>query len=128
MFYKSSAVIIISLYKQNFSQTFYTSILYMCGIIITIIPLSKMYYTKSNACAASNLHAIEKKYNIKTYQANNLIPEIIRSYGSSIPLIKNAVPEEPIFGLLAHAGEFTAFKQKVYSNRLIENYYIVSNS
>ena len=123
----------------------------MCAVVITVIPLSKMYYTNSEYYAAANLNAIEKKFNIKTYEADDFVPEIIWDYGNYIPQLKYhgniIMPAENHFGLLGDAAAVKELQQKFgnynfqqyatvdlnvlsknekgYNERIVKNYYIV---
>ena len=142
-------LIVKSLFKKQFAQTFYTTIFFMCGIVFTVIPLSKMYYTNNNYYSATNLHTIEKKFNIKTYTYNGFEPEIVWDYGNVIPDIKTdsviSIPQKN-FGLLLGANDESNFinnknyqftklatvdlnalskNDKGYNKRLVKNYYLV---
>jgi 4-amino-4-deoxy-L-arabinose transferase-like glycosyltransferase len=149
--FSSAFFIIKSLYKRKFAQTFYTIVYFMCGVVVTAIPLSKMYYTNKKYYAASNLHAVEKKYDIKTYEADEFIPEITWDYGTYIPQLSNIekglMPADANFGLLGDSiaianlqRKFSnySFKkyvevdlnalsknEKGYNSRLAKNYYLV---
>jgi len=145
-------LIVKSLFKKQFAQTFYTTIFFMCGIVFTVIPLSKMYYTNNNYYSATNLHTIEKKFNIKTYTYNGFEPEIVWDYGDVIPDIKKdsvvTIPQKN-FGLLLGANDESKFinnknyqftksatvdlnalssNQKGYNKRLVKNYYLVKKT
>ena len=123
----------------------------MCGLVVTIIPLSKLYYTNDAYYAASNLHAIEKEYNIKTYEADDFVPEIVWDYGSYIPRVKRendiVSPGENRFGLLSDEAAINQLQQQLtnysfqqyatvdlnvlskttkgYNERIVKRYYIV---
>lgn len=150
-FYAAIAIL-RGLSKRKFLNVFYTVIFFMCGLVVTIIPLSKLYYTNDAYYAANNLHAVEKKYNIKTYEADDFIPEMVWDYGTYIPQLRRennniALPSENRFGLL---GDETAINQlqqqlsnysfqqyatvdlnvlsktaKGYNERIVKHYYIV---
>ncbi|MFT4152772.1 ArnT family glycosyltransferase [Parafilimonas sp.] len=143
--------IINGLMKKHFAQVFYASVFFMCGIVTTIIPLSKIFYTNSNYYDAANLHGIEKKHNIKTYEGDGFVPEIIWSYGNPMPNIADGnsvkIPADTNFGLLVYAGKadelmhsfnnysFTQLatvdlnevpaENRLYNKRLVKNYYLV---
>ena len=145
--------IVKSLFKKQFAQTFYTTIFFMCGIVFTVIPLSKMYYTNNNYYSASNLHSTEKKYHIKTYCYNGFEPEIVWDYGNVIPDIKKdsviSLPQKN-FGLMLDADDESTFindnknyqftklvtvdlnalskNEKGYNKRLVKNYYLVKKT
>lgn len=142
------------LHKKQFSKTFYAIIFYMCVIVITVIPLSKIYYSNNDYYSASNLHSIEKKFNIKTYEVNGFIPEIIWDYGGVIPEINKDVsvimPQDPVFGLIMNPGDIQTLKsnfknyqfekkatvdinaiskdKKGYNMRLVKDYYLVKKA
>jgi hypothetical protein len=144
-------VISKSLYKKKFAQVFYTTVLFMCGIVITVIPLSKMYYNNTGYYAASDIQAIEKKFNIKTYEGDEFVPEITWNYGNYIPNLESGenitMPADTVYGLLADSITVNSLQQKFpaynfekytevdlnalsknekgYNTRLVKNYYIV---
>jgi 4-amino-4-deoxy-L-arabinose transferase-like glycosyltransferase len=146
-------LIVKSLFKKQFAQTFYTTVFFMCGIVFTVIPLSKMYYTNNNYYSATNLHTIEKKFSIKTYTYNGFEPEIVWDYGNVIPDIQTdsavSIPQKN-FGLLLGANDESNFinnyknyqftkiatvdlnalssNQKGYNKRLVKNYYLVKKT
>ncbi len=68
----SGIVILKGLIKKQFYQTFYAVIFFMCGLIVTVIPISKIYYTNTNYYAAENLNLIEKNSGIKSYEAGGI--------------------------------------------------------
>jgi 4-amino-4-deoxy-L-arabinose transferase-like glycosyltransferase len=111
--------IIKGLYKKDFVRVFYTVVLFMCGLMITVIPLSKMYYANSDYYAAANLRATEKSLNIKTYEGDDFVPEITWDYGSYIPNLDNngniTMPADSTFGLLIDASNIKSYMQK-FSN------------
>jgi 4-amino-4-deoxy-L-arabinose transferase-like glycosyltransferase len=150
----SGVLILKGLIKIQFNQTFYAIIFFMCGLIVTVIPLSKIYYTNKNYYAAVNLNSIEKKLDIKSYEAGEYVPEIIWSYGKPMHEISDnkivTMPKDSLFGLLIYPGESTAFIQnfknysftkiavvdlneispesKGYNERLVKNYYLVKKA
>ena len=147
----SAFFIINGLRKKKFSEVFYVVIFFMCAVVITVIPLSKMYYTNDKYYAASNLNAIEKKFSIKTYEADDFVPEITWDYGNYIPQLKHqndiVMPTENRFGLLGDEDSVKVLQQqfsnysfqqyatvdlnvlskkdKGYNERIVKNYYIV---
>jgi len=147
----STVLIISGLSKRKFLRVFYTTIFFMCGLVVTLIPLSKLYYSNDGYYAASNLRAVEKQHNIKTYEADDFIPEIVWDYGTWIPQLGKGetpvIPSENKFGLLGDSiavdalqKKFTAYtfqkyaevdlnaiskQTKGYNNRIAKNYYIV---
>lgn len=146
-----SFVISKSLYKRKFAETFYTTVWFMCGIVVAVIPLSKIYYSNRSFSTASNLHKTEKKFNIKTYEGDEFVPEITWDYGNYIPNLKTGetitMPADSVYGLLADSATVNSFQQKFpgysfkkytevdlnalsknekgYNTRLVKNYYIV---
>jgi len=58
-------LMIRGLTRKEFSQTFFAIVFLMAGVVLTAIPLSKMYYTNKNYYSAYSLHSIEKKESIK---------------------------------------------------------------
>lgn len=149
--FASAIVITRCLMKNNFKLVFYTSILFMCGIVLTIIPLSKIFYTNGNYYEASNLHNIENEYHIKSYEGDEFVPEIIWSYGDAMPNISDGksvkIPADSLFGLLVYPAkadplihDFTNYQfaqqavvdlnavskeSKQYNERIVKNYYLV---
>lgn len=147
----SGVVILKGLIKKQFYQTFYAVIFFMCGLIVTVIPLSKIYYTNKDFYAAANLNSIEKKLDIKSYEAGEYVPEIIWDYGKPMPEISDnksvTMPEDSLFGLLIYPNESNTLIQnfknysftkiavvdlnetspdnKQYNKRLVKNYYLV---
>lgn len=142
--------ILRGLSKRKFLNVFYTVIFFMCGLVITIIPLSKLYYANEAYYPASNLHVIEKKYNIKTYEADEFVPEIVWDYGTYMPQLKrekNILPPETSFGLLGDEAAIAQLQQQLnnynfhqyatvdlnvlsktakgYNERIVKHYYIV---
>lgn len=146
-----SFVIIKGLKRKHFIQVFYAAVFFMCGIVATLIPISKIFYTNSNYFDATRLHGIEKKYNIQTYEGDNFVPEIIWSYGKPMLNISNnnsvKMPADTTFGLLVYPGKANelmhsfnnySFKQlatvdlnevpaesKQHNKRIVKNYYLV---
>ena len=144
-------VITNNLYKKKFAQIFYTTVLFMCGIVITVIPLSKIYYNNAAYYAAADIQGIEKKFNIKTFEGDEFVPEITWDYGNYIPNLKNGetftMPVDSLYGLLADSISVDNLQQKFpgynfkkyteidinalsrnekgYNSRLVKNYYIV---
>jgi len=144
-------IIMRSLSKQDFHRIFFTTIFFMCGIVITVIPLSKMYYTNSNYYAASNLNAVEQKLHIKTYEGDEFVPEITWDYGDYIPNLSNgkniSITADTILSLLIDSGSLKSYQQtyagynftkytevdlnasskneKSYNSRLVKEYYVV---
>ncbi len=147
-------LIVKSLVKKQFVQTFYATVFFMCGVVVTAIPLSKIYYTNTTYYPASNIHLLEKNYNIKTYEFKDFVPEIIWSYGNVIPGTNNdsiiIIPKESLFGLMISENEISSFKnkynnfqftklatvdlndlsknQKGYNGRLVKDYYLVKEN
>jgi 4-amino-4-deoxy-L-arabinose transferase-like glycosyltransferase len=143
--------ILKGLYKKEFIQTFYATVLFMCGIIVAVVPLSKVYYSNKNYSSAANLHDLEKKYNIKTYEGDDYVPEIIWDYGNKIPNISSGqtvtMPKDSVLGLLVYPDKanllikqfnnysFTRYalvdlneipkESKGYNPRLVKDYYLV---
>ncbi|SFQ43905.1 ArnT family glycosyltransferase [Parafilimonas terrae] len=146
-----SFVIIKGLKRKHFIQVFYASVFFMCGIVVTLIPISKIFYTNSNYFDAANLHNIEKKYNIKTFEGDGFVPEIIWSYGNPISNIADGnsvkMPADAAFGLLVYPDKanklmhvfnnysFTQLatvdlnevpaESKQHNKRIVKNYYLV---
>ena len=144
-------ILMRSLLKQDFHRIFYTTIFFMCGIVITVIPLSKMYYTNSDYYAASKLNAVEEKLHIKTYEGDEFVPEITWDYGDYMPNLSNgksiSMPADSVFGLLIDSTSLPNYRQtfpgytfnkyavvdlnapskneKSYNSRLVKEYYIV---
>ncbi len=150
-----AAFMLNGLIKKQFYKTFYAIIFYMCVVVVTIIPLSKIYYSNKDYYAAFNLHSIEKKLNIKTYEVNGFEPEIIWNYGDVIPQLNKkdsfvTLPKDSVFGLLTNVGDIQSLKEKFkdyqfdkqatvdlnevskdkhgYNTRLAKEYYIVKKS
>lgn len=149
-----SFIIIKGLTKKRFIQVFYACIFFMCGIVVTLIPISKIFYTNSNYFAAANLHSIEKKYHVKTYEGDSFVPEIIWSYGSAIANISDSnsvkMPADTTFGLLVYPGKGNELLQdfrnysflhlatvdlnevpaesKQHNKRIVKNYYLVKKN
>jgi len=143
--------ILSGLYKKKFKLTFYAIILFMCGLVITVIPLSKMYYINNEFSAASNIKSVEKKYHVKTYEGDEFVPEIIWNYGSALPNLSTTktitLPKDSLFGLLIDSSKMAGFQkqfinysfkkiaaidlnllsknEKGYNSRLTKDYYIV---
>ncbi len=144
-------IILKGLFQKNFTQVFYAVIFFMCALIITVIPLSKIIYSNENYFPAANLNAVEKSLHIKTYETGDFIPEIIWDYGKPIPTISNnkniIMPKDSLFGLLVSPEDsglirqdfktylFTKYdvvdlneiskKNKGYNTRLVKDYYVV---
>lgn len=149
-----SFIIIKGLTKKRFIQVFYACIFFMCGIVVTLIPISKIFYTNSNYFDAANLHSIEKKYHVKTYEGDSFVPEIIWSYGSAITNISDSnsvkMPADTTFGLLVYPGKGNELLQdfrnysflhlatvdlnevpaesKQHNKRIVKNYYLVKKN
>lgn len=149
-----SFIIIKGLTKKRFIQVFYACIFFMCGIVVTLIPISKIFYTNSNYFDAANLHSIEKKYHVKTYEGDSFVPEIIWSYGSAIANISDSnsvkMPADTTFGLLVYPGKGNELLQdfrnysflhlatvdlnevpaesKQHNKRIVKNYYLVKKN
>jgi len=143
--------IIKGLRKKQFVQTFYATVSLICGVVFTVIPLSKMYYSNNNYYSAANLHEFEQKFGVKTYEGDAYVPEIIWDYGNKIQNISSdssvIMPKDSAFGLIiypAKANElmrhFTNYNftnyavvdlnaiskdSKGYNTRLVKNYYLV---
>lgn len=151
--FSCACILAKSLFSKQFAQTFYATIFFMCGVVFTVIPLSKMYYVNNNYYSARNLHLLEKKFSIKTYAYNGFVPEIVWDYGNVIPDIKkDSVVEIPQkkFGLLLDEDDESAFidehknyqftklatvdlnalskNEKGYNKRLLKNYYLVKKT
>jgi hypothetical protein len=110
-----------------------------------------MYYSNNDYYSAANLHELEKKFNIKTYEGDEYAPEIIWDYGDKIQNISSdssvAMPADSAFGLLVYPEKATRLEQqftnyrftqlavvdlneiskesKGYNYRLVKNYYLV---
>lgn len=149
-----SFIIIKGLTKKRFIQVFYACIFFMCGIVVTLITISKIFYTNSNYFDAANLHSIEKKYHVKTYEGDSFVPEIIWSYGSAITNISDSnsvkMPADTTFGLLVYPGKGNELLQdfrnysflhlatvdlnevpaesKQHNKRIVKNYYLVKKN
>lgn len=144
-------VIFKGLISRNFTTVFYSTIAFMCGMIVFGIPVSKAFYNNPAYLGADKLHAYEKKYQIKTYGGDGFVPEIGWDYGKIITGINDdgrlENPVENKFGLLlstqneAWIGEnFKMYEvkklavvdlnhvppgRKGYNDRLVKNYYLL---
>ncbi|MFV0143924.1 hypothetical protein OBJ68_11330 [Empedobacter falsenii] len=136
---------------KSFEQVFYSTVLLMCTVVAFGFPLSKLTFSEELYSSAKNLHRLEKQYQIKTYETQSFVPEIVLDYGTSIPAIydgkKLNFPKETKFGMLANqsdsiliAEQFKNYSfqkigvvdlnhssknQKNYNDRIQKDYYLV---
>jgi len=145
----------ISIFKglksKSFEQIFYSTVLLMCSVVAFGFPLSKLTFSEEVYSSAKNLKELEKQYQIKTYDVQSFVPEIVLDYGTSIPAIydgkKINFPKENKFGMLANqsdsvlvANQFKNYlikkigvvdlnhsskNQKNYNDRIQKDYYLV---
>ena len=140
--------------RKEFSQTFFAMVFLMAGVVLTAVPLSKMYYSNTDYYSAANLHEFEKTFNITTYEGDEYAPEIIWDYGDKMQNISSdssiVMPADSAFGLLVYAQkavklqqQFTNYRftkyavvdlnavskvSKGYNHRLVKDYYIVAKA
>ncbi|WP_291073326.1 ArnT family glycosyltransferase [Empedobacter sp. UBA5987] len=145
----------ISIFKglkiKSFEQIFYSTILLMCSVVAFGFPLSKLTFSEELYSSAKNLKKLEQQNQIKTYEWQSFVPEIVLDYGTSIPAIndgkKTIFPKEEKFGMLASPSDSTFFadhfnnysikkigvvdlnhsskNQKNYNDRIQRNYYLI---
>ena len=145
----------ISIFKglkiKSFEQIFYSTILLMCSVVAFGFPLSKLTFSEELYSSAKNLKKLEQQNQIKTYEWQSFVPEIVLDYGTSIPAIndgkKTIFPKEEKFGMLASLSDSTFFAdhfnnysikkigvvdlnhsskdQKNYNDRIQRNYYLI---
>lgn len=145
----------VSIFKglkiKSFEQIFYSTILLMCSVVAFGFPLSKLTFSEELYSSAKNLKKLEQQNQIKTYEWQSFVPEIVLDYGTSIPAIndgkKTIFPKEEKFGMLASPSDSTFFAdnfnnysikkigvvdlnhsskgQKNYNDRIQRNYYLI---
>ncbi|WP_313581936.1 glycosyltransferase family 39 protein [Chishuiella sp.] len=102
-------LIIKGLKTKSFDQIFYSSILLMSTFVIFGFPLSKVTFSEKYYSSTSSIKKLEKKYNIKTYETDGFIPEIVLDYGQPIPTLSEngnvSLPKASQFGLLANKND-----------------------
>lgn len=149
--YIFSFLIIKGLYNKKFEITFYAVIAMFTGIVIFGIPISEAFFNNPDFASSQKLHSYEKKYQIKSYEISEFVPEYIWDYGKPINFIKNIetnqieIPKEKSFGILSSLGDSnkvfktfknykikkiavfdmnsTSKKSNSYRERLVRNYY-----
>lgn len=150
-----SLILGISIFKgfkiKSFEQIFYSTILLMCSVVAFGFQLSKLTFSEELYSSAKNLKKLEQQNQIKTYEWQSFVPEIVFDYGTSIPAIydgkETTFPKEAKFGMLASASDSTFFanhfkdysikkignvdlnhsskNQKNYNDRIQRNYYLI---
>lgn len=122
----------ISIFKglksESFEQIFYSTVLLMCSVVVFGFPLSKLTFSEEVYSSAKNLKELEKQYQIKTYDVQSFVPEIVLDYGTSIPAIydgkKINFPKENKFGMLANQSD-SSFVANQFKNYLIKKIGVV---
>ena len=123
----------------------------MCSVVAFGFPLSKLTFSEELYSSAKNLKKLEQQNQIKTYEWQSFVPEIVLDYGTSIHAIndgkKTIFPKEEKFGMLASLSDSTFFAdhfnnysikkigvvdlnhsskdQKNYNDRIQRNYYLI---
>lgn len=147
-----SYTIYIGLRDKLFSKIFNSIIFLMCGVMFFGLPLYPLIQPNELSASAKWLLKFESIYQIKSYESDSFIPEIVLDYGKSIPIIEkknlsNTLPKENRFGLLVdkkdstfipqilkgytakHIGfvdlNTTSKKSKSYNPRLYRDYYLI---
>lgn len=136
---------------KSFEQVFYSAVLLMCSVVAFGFPLSKLTFSETLYSSAQNLKKLENQYQIKTYEWEGFVPEIVLDYGNSIPAInengKMNLPKQAKFGVLANKADSTFITnhlksysikkigvvdlnhsskdQKNYNDRIQRNYYLI---
>lgn len=138
--------------SKEFKFIFYPVIILMCGVMFFGLPLLPMYKPNTLAASAKWLKEFEKTYHVKTYEANNAVPEIILQYGQPIEQLLKLddvviLPKEDRFGMTLSKKDSTFIKDhlkgyqvkavgfidlnttesssKSYNERLAREYYLV---
>ncbi|ADX67686.1 ArnT family glycosyltransferase [Weeksella virosa] len=108
--------ILNSLKSRNFMLVFYSTILLMTSVVAFAYPVFTSKLNNPKYTSRENFHEIEKQWNIKTYESDGFIPELILAYGEPIPVIKNldeiTLPKSDRFGVLLDVND-TIFMDSV---------------
>ncbi len=90
--------------KNNFEQTFYLIIAFICGIMIFALPLVKTFYTNEDYLSLSTLRKHDNMKNVKLYSTDKDLhsPELIFALGEPIKRVKSMdeLPVKNKFALL----------------------------
>lgn len=148
----TSYFIFKGLKHKRFDFIFYPVVGVMCGIMIFGLPLYPLVQPNEAPASAQWMKKFEEKYQIKTYEANNTVPEIILDYGKPIQQLLNIddkveLPKEKRFGLMIDKQDTVFIKEnlngyhvrpigfvdlnttseqsKSYNPRLYRDYYLV---
>lgn len=148
----TSYLIFKGLKKKEFNFIFYPVVGMMCGILFFGLPLYPLFQPNEAPASAKWMKTFEAKYQIKTYEANNSVPEIILDYGKPIKQLLNLegkveLPQEKRFGLMLDKQDTvfiqenlkgyhlrpigfvdlntTSEQSKSYNPRLYRDYYLV---
>ncbi|WP_094745845.1 ArnT family glycosyltransferase [Vaginella massiliensis] len=93
----------------QFSNAFYGLILLMLSVVAFGYPLMSPNFDNPHYTSREFIHNLEHRYQIKTYESNGFVPELVFLYGNSIPVIDRkenvSLPKEKRFGLLVEAND-----------------------
>ncbi len=105
------SAILVNLVRKNMLHVFYTSILLFASLMFSIAPIMVQFQNNNEVWAPiSNLKDESKEQNINVYLLDEISPEMLWDYGTTIPLIdktggKYNFPSENKFGLLVNDKE-----------------------
>lgn len=143
----TGSFIAVSLYRNNFKNSFYGAVALQVLIVITAFPLAKSFLYHDTANSVARVKALAAAEKIKVYEFSGTAPEIIWEYGQKIPKYTIANSGHK-FGLLAAPTEYNKVKnalkgyaiekkggidlntvpkgKKSHKERLETNFYIVT--
>ncbi len=140
--------IIYGLAKNKIATSFWSIIGLMMAVFLFAYPVSSAYYNNPDFFGGEKIRSLEQQYDIKTYELNGFVPEIVWEYGKSIKDINSdgglQLPAEKRFGLILNSEDSALLKNlqvekigqvdvnhvpssnRSYNKRIVRQYYLVT--
>ena len=128
-------LIFMFLIKKKFKHVFYLNVLFMVGLFLFGLPISKGFNKNEAYNSIKKLHQIEFQHKITTYSIGEITPELLWDYNGTLKNIyKNKelnIPSEEHFGLLImneNINEIFALLEPKHHIKLTDTYNLNTGS
>ncbi|WP_298368598.1 glycosyltransferase family 39 protein [uncultured Lutibacter sp.] len=128
-------LIFMFLIKKKFKHVFYLNVLFMVGLFLFGLPISKGFNKNEAYNSIKKLHQIEFQHKITTYSIGEITPELLWDYNGPLKNIyKNKelnIPSEEHFGLLImneNINEIFALLEPEHHIKLTDTYNLNTGS
>jgi len=110
-------LIVRGLVKRHFETVFYSMIALFSVAVFSLVPISKELVFNPDYNSAKEVLKYEAEFNVKSYSAAAVAPEIIWDFGKSIPILEQRgdsvlLPADKVFGLMVDIKDSSAINQQ----------------